>query len=137
MSFERLDDLNFELYAAKYYENPDCVSLLEFHDDLKRIKYLRRLFNRFMNKGELQSRLIITHMTILRNLFGDYPTVRMLFLKIDPLHHGYLKAFLIFLGVEFDVVEGIGVNGDDIHLRDIEEDEIVRELLAKSYEKSA
>lgn len=137
MSFERLDDLNFELYAAKHYENPDCVSVLEFQDDLKRIKYLRRLFNRFMNKGELQSRLIITHMTILRNLFGDYPATRMLFLKIDPLHHGYLKAFLVFLGIDVDIIEGIGVNADDIYLRDIEEDETVRELLEQSYEKSA
>lgn len=131
MSFERLDDSNFELYAAKNYDNPDCVSLLEFHDDLKRIKYLRRLFNRFMNKGELQSRLIINHIMILRNLFGDDATARMLFLKIDPLHHSYLKSFLLLVGMEIDVVEGIGVNADDIYLSDILENEQVQQELMR------
>jgi hypothetical protein len=90
-----------------------------------------------MNKGELQSRLIINHLLVIRNLFGDYPAARMLFLKIDPLHYGYMKTFLVFLGFELDIIGGIGINGDDVYLRDIEEDERIKELLNDGFKESA
>ena len=40
--FETLDDSNFMLFAAKYYDNPSCVDTNEFEDDLSRIKYIKR-----------------------------------------------------------------------------------------------
>jgi len=137
MSFEKIDDSNYELYAAKHYENPDCVGVLEFQDDLKRFKYLRRLFNRYMNKEDLQSRLIINHLLILRNLFGDYPAARMLFFKVDPLHYSYLKTFLNFLGFKIDYVHGIGINGEDVDFRDIPTDHKIDELLRDGYKETA
>ena len=44
---EVLNDKNFMLYAAKFYDNKNCVDILEFHDDLNRIKYLKRLFKKY------------------------------------------------------------------------------------------
>jgi len=41
--FENLTDENFQLFAMKCYENPHCTDLLEFHDDLKRIRYIKRV----------------------------------------------------------------------------------------------
>ena len=44
---QKLDDSNFMLYAAANYDNPQCYDTDEFYDDLKRFKYLKRLFNRY------------------------------------------------------------------------------------------
>jgi len=70
MMFEKLDETNFVLYAAKHYDNPHCYDTLEFYDDLNRFKYLKRLFNRYEETGELKDRLIINHLTIIYNIFG-------------------------------------------------------------------
>jgi len=50
-----LTEETFLLYAAKYYENPQCSSYEEFEDDLKRIQYLKRLFNRYESSVTLRS----------------------------------------------------------------------------------
>lgn len=95
MQFEKLDDTNFILYAAKHYDNSQCYDAEEFFDDLKRFKYLKRLFGKYEDTGELRERLIINHLIVLYNVFGS-ETTRMLFLKLDG-YYRYLKPFLILL----------------------------------------
>mgnify|MGYP006251878411 FL=1 len=63
--FETLDDSNFMLFAAKYYDNPSCVDTNEFEDDLSRIKYIKRLFRKYKDTGELRERLIFNHLIVL------------------------------------------------------------------------
>ena len=65
---ENLTDENFVLYCAKYYDNPSCQSTEEFLDDLKHIKYIKKLITRYVENGELKERLILNHLTILYNL---------------------------------------------------------------------
>ena len=48
---QQLDDSNFMLYAAANYDNPQLYDTDEFYDDLKRFKYLKRLFNRYKETG--------------------------------------------------------------------------------------
>ena len=55
---EKLDETNFLLYSAKHYNNAQCYDTLEFYDDLKRFKYVRRLFKIYEETGELKERLI-------------------------------------------------------------------------------
>jgi hypothetical protein len=43
--------------------------MLEFHDDLKRIRYIKRLFRKYKDTGELKERLIINHLVVLYNTF--------------------------------------------------------------------
>ena len=45
MMFDKLDDTNFMLFAAKFYENPNCMGVEEFEADLNRIKYIKRLYH--------------------------------------------------------------------------------------------
>ena len=52
MNFPDLNEKNFILYAAHHYQNPHCTGIDEFYDDLKYFKYLKRMFNRYLNKGE-------------------------------------------------------------------------------------
>ena len=105
--FESLNEKNIDLYTAKMYENPQCISTEEFYDDMKRIKYLKRLFNRYLTVGELKERLVLNHIIIFYNVFPIEAATRILFLKLDEGMYSTLKTFLIFLGYMPEVVYGI------------------------------
>ena len=107
--FEKLTDDNFSLYAVKCYQHPSGVSEQEFFDDLKKIKYVKRLFNRYRATGNLKERLILNHIIVLTNVFGVEHAVRMLFFKLEPAkHYTILKTFLVFLKFMPDVIVGVG-----------------------------
>ena len=99
----------------------------EFFDDLKRFKYLKRLFNKYKEGGELKERLVLNHLTLLYNLFNDGATRMLVFKLRDYLD--ILKPFLTYLSRMPERVEGIGIMGDTILATDIEEDPYVAELL--------
>ena len=104
MSFDLNDD-NFLIYAAKYYDRPHILQS-EFEDDLLRIKYVKRLLRKYRQTGEFKERLVLNHIIILSNVFGVHPTVNMLFFKIDKEDYPLLKTILLFLNFmpdRFDV----------------------------------
>ena len=78
----------------KMYDNPNCHSVEEFEEDLNRIKYIKRLLNKFQEKEILRSRLLFNHIIILTNVFGVIATNRMLFFKIEKELHSHLKTVL-------------------------------------------
>lgn len=125
---DRLDETNFLLYAAKHYDNPHCYDTLEFYDDLNRFKYIKRLFNRYEETGELKERLVVNHLTVLYNIFGAEPATRMLFLKLKDQYH-FLKPFLVLMGYMPEVVGSIGIEGSNIISSDIHMDENIVEML--------
>jgi hypothetical protein len=125
---EQIDETNFLLYAAKHYDNPHCYDTLEFYDDLNRFKYIKRLFNRYEETGELKERLIINHLTVLYNIFGAEPATRMLFLKLKG-HYHFLKPFLVLMGYMPDVVHNIGIDGKNIIDSDVTMDPNIVEIL--------
>lgn len=124
---DKIDESNFVLYAAKHYDNPQCFDTLEFYEDLSRFKYIKRLFNRYEECGELKERLILNHLTILYNVFGPV-TTKMLFFKLNS-HLHLLKPFIILLGFLPDRVTGIGVENKTIHTSDIAMDEKIVKIL--------
>ena len=95
--FKELTPENINMFAIKHYDNPSCVDEQEFLDDMKRFKYLKRLFRKFDTTKELKSRLIINHIIILANVFGIDAATTLLFFKIDRQHWPLLKTFLVFL----------------------------------------
>ncbi len=97
MKKEKLTKNNFLLYAMKHYNNPGCTGIDEFHEDLNRIKYIKRLLGRYDSKGSLKYRLLLNHIIILQNTFGAYHISRILFFKLESKYHSYLKTFLIYL----------------------------------------
>ena len=108
------------LFAAKYYENPHCTDLLEFHDDLKRIRYLKRLFKKYEQTGDLKERLILNHLLVLYNVFEHRAMTRILVFKLDE-QLKYLKPFLIFLNywrTDIGNIKGKKVVDADISLDD-------------------
>jgi hypothetical protein len=92
-----IDDDVFEEFAISNYNNPNCVSVLEFLDDLKKIRYVKRLINKYRDRGELRERLILNHIIFLSNVFGVKATVEMLRYKIEDANVDILNSFLIYL----------------------------------------
>lgn len=127
---ERLDQSNFLLYAAKHYDNPQCFDTIEFYEDLKKFKYIKRLINRYIDAGELKERLILNHIVVLFNLFGVYPTIRMLFLKCEGLE-SYLVPFLIALNSLPERIENIGVTNKTIITSNVVLDSKIVDALRK------
>jgi hypothetical protein len=105
--FENLNDDNFLMYAMKCYTSPHYI-LSEFEGDMKRIKYLKRLFRRYKISGSLKERLILNHIILLNNVFGPEATTRILFYKIEEKDHDVLKTFLCYLNIMPELVMGIG-----------------------------
>ncbi len=97
MTEQKLAENNFLSYAIKYYDNPTIGNLSEFEDDLKRFRYLKRLFRKYKAGKGLKERLIINHIVILNNLFGSEAVTNMLFFKIEKQYWSQLKSFLVFL----------------------------------------
>tara|TARA_B100000780_G_scaffold276173_1_gene244254 strand:- start:2418 stop:2786 length:369 start_codon:yes stop_codon:yes gene_type:complete len=95
--FDSLNAKNFDLFAGKYYTNPQCTSLEEFQEDLLRFKYLKKLFTRYSSNGDLQTRLILNHIIVLYNVFEMDACTAMLFHKIPPTSWEQLVSFLTFL----------------------------------------
>ena len=90
---------NFTLFAMKHYDNPHCRGVNEFNDDLKKFKYLKRLFRKYRAGGGLKERLILNHIIVIYNLFGVDAATNMLFFKIDKKYWPQLKSFLMYLNV--------------------------------------
>lgn len=95
---DNISEDNFLIYAAKYYDNPQCQSTEEFYDDLKRFKYIKRLFNKYVETGELKERLILNHIMVLTNVFTPQVAVKLLFIRLDGYLH-LLKPFLVLLNI--------------------------------------
>jgi hypothetical protein len=127
--FESLNEKNIDLYAAKMYSNPQCISVEEFHDDMKRIKYIKRLFNRYNGTGEIKERLLLNHIVIFYNVFSVEAATRILFCKLDNNLYSILKTFLVYFGYMPERV--FGINGSDILSSDIAIDNKIAQLLRK------
>ena len=97
MEFNEISDTNYILYAMKAYENPHCMGLDEFNEDLNRTKYIKRLFRKYQRNNVLRERLILNHIIIFRNVFGVQSGIRMLFYRMEEDLYSSLKTFLLYL----------------------------------------
>jgi hypothetical protein len=96
MRFDELNEGNYLLFAIKFYNNPQAVTKEDFEDDLKRIKYIKRLLKRYKNTGVLKVHLILNHLIVLFNVFDD-AAVPLLFYNLEKDLWPSIKSFLLFL----------------------------------------
>ena len=127
MIFDDLNEKNFLLYAMKEYDNPQCVQVEEFYDDLKKVKYIKRLFNQYLNEGILKERLLLNHIIVFYNVFPVRSATRILFLKIEEEFWPILKTFLVYLSYMSEIIDPI--NGKTILSDDIQLDQGVVDKL--------
>ena len=95
--FQKLTLENIMMFAIKHYDNPSAIDNKEFLDDMKRFKYLKRLFRKYDTSDVLKVRLILNHIIVLANVFGVDASSTLLFFKIEKKHWSTLKTFLVYL----------------------------------------
>jgi len=115
MMQELLNENNFLVYAMHHYDNPQCHSIQEFEEDLKKFLYLKKLLSRYKKDDELRERLILNHIIVLYNVFGDAAT-NMLFYKIDSSCWDTLITFLVYLERMPEIVPNYGIKLSDVKL---------------------
>ena len=111
--FDEVNEDNLIIFAARHYYNPKCIDVEEFYEDLNRVKYVKRLVNRYTGNEDkkLSVRLILNHIVIIFNVFGIDAALKILKLKLDDEHWSIIKPFLIFLKyIEYDDFIGIGMD---------------------------
>ena len=125
-----MNEKTFLLYATQHYDNPQCVDVEEFNDDLRKIKYIKRLFNQYSLGGDLKERLLLNHIIIFFNVFQTRAATRILFFKLEEKFWPVLKTFLFYLKfMPEDKIESI--NGKEIVVSDILMDQGVIDSLRK------
>lgn len=126
--FEDLNESNILLFAAKCYEKPNCVSS-EFDEDYKKIRYIKRLLQKYRMTGDIKERLLLNHLVVAQNVFGIEPCTRMLFLRINEKDYSALKTFLMYTSAMPKIVKGI--NGLNIYSEEIPLDLRLVDILQK------
>ena len=102
-----LTESNLLMFAARHYDCASaCSSMEDFEDDLSRLKYVKRLINKYKCTGELRERLILNHIIVLYNMFGNAATP-MLFLKLEGQWDA-LKPFLVLLNRLPETINDVG-----------------------------
>ena len=96
MNIRELNHENWLFFAIQHYNNPLSVTYQDFEEDLKRFKYIKRLFKRYETTGELKTHLILNHVIVLYNVFGEAATP-LLFYKTEATYWQQIKAFMLFL----------------------------------------
>jgi hypothetical protein len=126
---DNLTDDTFLMYAIKHYNNPSCRGIQDFNDDLRRLRYIKRLLGRYRQTGVIKERLVINHLVVFFNVFGVEAATRMLFFKIKESLWPELKTFLVYLNYMPQVVivsQGLRLPESEIPL-----DQVLVEILRK------
>ena len=96
--FKEITKDNWLLFAQQSYDNPTLQKEQEFYDDIKRFKYLKRLFRKYRVTKKIKVRLAVNHIIVLANVFGVEASVTLLLFKVDKIYWSYLKSILNYLG---------------------------------------
>lgn len=118
MRFDILTEDNYLFFAIKNYNNPQSVTCEDFEDDMKRFKYLKRLLRKYEKSGVLRTHLILNHIIVLYNVFGEAATP-LLFYKIEDSHWEVLKTFMVFIG-RLREEDLINIKQDEFVFRELE-----------------
>lgn len=111
-----LTDKTFLQRALHAYDNPQCLSIEEFQEDLERFSHIKKLVTKFRDgQGDLNERLIINHLVIALNVFGD-EAVNFTLLKIDRKQWPVIFPFFILLNRLPDYLHEFRISTDEISL---------------------
>ena len=97
MRFNELTNENYLMYALLHYDNPHCVDIKEYFEDVRKLKYIKRLFNRYKEDGIIKERLILNHLISFYNVFENDAATRLLFFRVGKEYYSLLKTFLVYL----------------------------------------
>ena len=125
MRFNELTNENYLMFALLHYDNPHCVDIKEYFEDVRKLKYIKRLFNRYKEDDVMKERLILNHLISFYNVFDNEAATRLLFFRVGEEYHSLLKTFLVFLNRMPEKIN------DNLYSSDIQLDKEITEILRK------
>ena len=125
MRFNELTNENYLMFALLHYDNPHCIDIKEYFEDVRKLKYIKRLFNRYKEDGVIKERLILNHLISFYNVFENDAATRLLFFRVGQEYYSLLKTFLVYLNRM-----PVQVN-EELYSSDIDMDENIIEILRK------
>ena len=123
MRFNELTNENYLMYALLHYDNQYCKDIKEYFEDVRKLKYIKRLFNRYKEDGVIKERLILNHLISFYNVFENEAATRLLFFRVGKEYHSLLKTFLVFLNKMPDKIN------ENLYSSDIQLDDKIIEIL--------
>ena len=123
MRFNKLTNENYLMYALLHYDNPHCIDIKEYFEDVRKLKYIKRLFNRYKEDGVIKERLILNHIISFYNVFDNDAATRLLFFRVGKEYHSLLKTFLVCLNRMPDKIN------ENLYSSDIQLDNNVKDIL--------
>lgn len=132
---QNLTKKTYFAYAMHMYDNPSCSGVEEFQQDLLRIKYIKRLINRYIRTGTVAPRLLLNHVIGVYNVFQAPAVSRLLFFRTDPESWGAIKTVLEYLNLMPEEV--LPVDGVLILNKNIPRDEVLWDKLVRTVEGHA
>ena len=123
MRFNELTNENYLMFALLHYDNPHCIDIKEYFEDVRKLKYIKRLFNRYKEDGVMKERLILNHLISFYNVFENEAAARLLFFRVGIEYHSLLKTFLVFLNKMPNQVN------NNLYSSDISIDDKITEIL--------
>ena len=123
MRFNELTNENYLMFALLHYDNPHCIDIKEYFEDVRKLKYIKRLFNRYKEDGVMKERLILNHLISFYNVFENEAATRLLFYRVGTEYYSLLKTFLVFLNKMPDKIN------ENLFSSDIYLDEKIIEIL--------
>ena len=123
MRFNELTNENYLMFALLHYDNPHCIDIKEYFEDVRKLKYIKRLFNRYKEDGVIKERLILNHIISFYNVFENEAATRLLFFRVGKEYYSLLKTFLVFLNKMPEQIN------DNLYSSDIQLDDKITEIL--------
>ena len=123
MRFNELTNENYLMFALLHYDNPHCIDIKEYFEDVRKLKYIKRLFKRYKEDDVLKERLILNHIISFYNVFDNEAASRLLFFRVGKEYHSLLKTFLVFLSKMPDKIN------ENLYSSDIQLDDKIIEIL--------
>jgi hypothetical protein len=91
---------NLNVYAAKYYDNPFCLTEEEFESDLFKFQVIRKLLTSFdSGKGNDNLKLIVNTTISAFNVFEHHAASKILEFRVLEEQYETMNAILLYLSL--------------------------------------
>ena len=88
---------NWRVYAAKHYTNNNCVSVVEFNEDIGKVALAKKLIKKWQSGGKINVRLLLNHIILFTNVFEIQAAKDILMLQAGKEFGSVMKTLLLYL----------------------------------------
>lgn len=114
----QLNEENFLDFCQASYINEHCISIDEFLDDLKILKYIKILLRKHFSNKEINELLLLNHFQAFFNVFEQKAAVQIMFFRVEDYYWPGIKTVLEYLHMTPE--KFISADKKEIYTDDIE-----------------